>query len=230
MLETGLGICKRGDVLIRVMVVDDHDLVRLGIVSLLSDSDKIEVVAQAQSGEEAIQLAKDYDPDVVLMDIRMPGMGGLEATHKLIRQNEEMKIIAVTACNEDPYANRLLQAGAAGYMTKGATADEMIMAILKVKSGQRYISPEIAQRMALKPFETQESACPFDVLSDREMQISIMIANCVKVQEISDQLFLSPKTVNTYRYRIFDKLNISSDVELTRLAIRHGMVDTESSL
>jgi DNA-binding NarL/FixJ family response regulator len=230
MLETGLGVCKRGDVLIRVMVVDDHDLVRLGIVSLLSDSDKIEVVAQAQSGEEAIQLAKDHDPDVVLMDIRMPGMGGLEATHKLIRQNEEMKIIAVTACNEDPYANRLLQAGAAGYMTKGATADEMIMAILKVKSGQRYISPEIAQRMALKPFETQESACPFDVLSDREMQISIMIANCVKVQEISDQLFLSPKTVNTYRYRIFDKLNISSDVELTRLAIRHGMVDTESSL
>ena len=212
------------------MVVDDHDLVRLGIVSLLSDSDKIEVVAQAQSGEEAIQLAKEHDPDVVLMDIRMPGMGGLEATHKLVRQNEEMKIIAVTACNEDPYANRLLQAGAAGYMTKGATADEMVMAILKVKSGQRYISPEIAQRMALKPFESQESACPFDVLSDREMQISIMIANCVKVQEISDQLFLSPKTVNTYRYRIFDKLNISSDVELTRLAIRHGMVDTESSL
>jgi len=211
-------------------VVDDHDLVRLGIVSLLSDSDKIEVVAQAQSGEEAIQLAKEHDPDVVLMDIRMPGMGGLEATHKLVRQNEEMKIIAVTACNEDPYANRLLQAGAAGYMTKGATAEEMVMAILKVKSGQRYISPEIAQRMALKPFESQESACPFDVLSDREMQISIMIANCVKVQEISDQLFLSPKTVNTYRYRIFDKLNISSDVELTRLAIRHGMVDTESSL
>jgi len=211
-------------------VVDDHDLVRLGIVSLLSDSDKIEVVAQAQSGEEAIQLAKEHDPDVVLMDIRMPGMGGLEATHKLGRQNEEMKIIAVTACNEDPYANRLLQAGAAGYMTKGATAEEMVMAILKVKSGQRYISPEIAQRMALKPFESQESACPFDVLSDREMQISIMIANCVKVQEISDQLFLSPKTVNTYRYRIFDKLNISSDVELTRLAIRHGMVDTESSL
>ena len=211
-------------------MVDDHDLVRLGIVSLLSDSDKIEVVAQAQSGEEAIQLAKEHDPDVVLMDIRMPGMGGLEATHKLVRQNEEMKIIAVTACNEDPYANRLLQAGAAGYMTKGATAKEMVMAILKVKSGQRYISPEIAQRMALKPFESQESACPFDVLSDREMQISIMIANCVKVQEISDQLFLSPKTVNTYRYRIFDKLNISSDVELTRLAIRHGMVDTESSL
>lgn len=212
------------------MVVDDHDLVRLGIVSLLSDSDLIEVVSQAASGEDAIVNAKETEPDVVLMDIRMPGMGGLEATHKLLRQNEEIKVIAVTACNEDPYASRLLDAGAAGYMTKGASADEMVQAILKVKSGQRYISPEIAQRMALKPFENNGSGCPFDILSDREMQISVMIANCVKVQEISDQLFLSPKTVNTYRYRIFEKMDISSDVELTRLAIRHGMVDTETSL
>ncbi|GAA6133429.1 UvrY/SirA/GacA family response regulator transcription factor [Oceaniserpentilla sp. 4NH20-0058] len=214
--------------MIRVLVVDDHDLVRMGIVSLLSSSDKIEVIAQASSGEEAIDLAKTHEPDVILMDIRMPGMGGLEATHKLIRLNPDVKVIAVTACAEDPFASRLLQAGAAGYMTKGSTTEEMIMAVLKVKSGQRYISPEIAQRMALKPFATQEEACPFDVLSDREMQISILIVNCSKVQEISDQLFLSPKTVNTYRYRIFEKLNINSDVELTRLAIRHGIIDTES--
>ncbi len=214
--------------MIRVLVVDDHDLVRMGIVSLLSDGDRIQVIAEASSGEEAIELAKEHEPDVVLMDIRMPGMGGLEATRKLLRFNEDIKVIAVTACAEDPFASRLLQAGAAGYMTKGATADEMIMAVIKVKSGQRYISPEIAQRMALKPFDTQETACPFDVLSDREMQISILIVNCVKVQEISDQLFLSPKTVNTYRYRIFEKLDITSDVELTRLAIRHGIIDTES--
>jgi len=212
------------------MVVDDHDLVRMGIVSLLSDSDKISVIAEAGSGEESIEKARELEPEVVLMDIRMPGMGGLEATRKLLRLNEEIRIIAVTACSEDPYANRLLQVGAAGYMTKGATAEEMVMAILKVKSGQRYISPEIAQRMALKPFDSQESACPFDCLSDREMQISMMIVNCEKVQSISDQLFLSPKTVNTYRYRIFDKLAISSDVELTRLAIRHGMIDTESAI
>ena len=200
----------------------------MGIVSLLSSSDKIQVIAEANSGEDAIELAKEHEPDVVLMDIRMPGMGGLEATRKLVRMNSDIKVIAVTACAEDPFASRLLQAGAAGYMTKGSTAEEMIMAVLKVKSGQRYISPEIAQRMALKPFATQEDACPFDVLSDREMQISILIVNCVKVQEISDQLFLSPKTVNTYRYRIFEKLNINSDVELTRLAIRHGIIDTES--
>lgn len=217
-------------ILIRVLVVDDHDLVRMGIVSLLCSSDMIEVVGQAASGEDAIELAKQCEPDVILMDIRMPGMGGLEATRKLLRFNSEVRIIAVTACSEDPYATRLLQAGASGYMTKGATADEMVMAILKVKSGQRYISPEIAQRMALKPFDSAESACPFDVLSDREIQICMLIVNCVKVQDISDQLFLSPKTVNTYRYRIFEKLGISSDVELTRLAIRHDMIDTEAAI
>lgn len=215
--------------MIRVLVVDDHDLVRMGIVSLLQGSENIEVIAQASSGEEALEMVKQHDPEVVLMDIRMPGMGGLEATHKLLRHNPDLKVVVVTACGEDPYASRLLQAGAAGYMTKGASAEEMRRAILKVKSGQRYISPEIAQKMALKPFESQEDACPFDSLSDREMQISIMIANCAKVQEISDQLFLSPKTVNTYRYRIFEKLDISSDVELTRLAIRFGIVDTETS-
>lgn len=213
--------------LIRVLVVDDHDLVRMGIVRLLSDNKSIDVVGEANSGESAIDMAKQLNPDVILMDIRMPGIGGLEATHKLIRSNEDIKVIAVTACSEDPYASRLLQAGAAGYMTKGATAEEMVMAILKVKSGQRYISPEIAQRMALKPFDKQDSACPFDDLSDREMQIAMKIVNCEKVQDISDALFLSPKTVNTYRYRIFEKLDISSDVELTRLAIRHGMIDAE---
>ncbi|WP_396586405.1 UvrY/SirA/GacA family response regulator transcription factor [Bermanella sp. R86510] len=216
--------------MIRVIVVDDHELVRMGIVSLLQGSDNIEVVAEASSGEQAIELAKQYDPDVVLMDIRMPGMGGLEATHKLLRYNPDIKVMAVTACGEDPYASRLLQAGAAGYMTKGASAEEMHRAILKVKSGQRYISSEVAQRMALKPFDSQDSGCPFDALSDREMQISILIANCAKVQDISDQLFLSPKTVNTYRYRIFEKLDISSDVELTRLAIRFGIVDTETHI
>ncbi|MEY8205486.1 MAG: UvrY/SirA/GacA family response regulator transcription factor [Bermanella sp.] len=214
--------------MIRVLVVDDHDLVRMGIVSLLSASDRIEVVAEANSGESAIECAKLHEPDVILMDIRMPGMGGLEATHKLLRLNAELRIIAVTACSEDPYANRLLQAGAAGYMTKGTTAAEMVRAILKVKSGQRYISSDIAQRMALKPFAGTAVGCPFDLLSDREMQVSMLIVNCEKVQNISDQLFLSPKTVNTYRYRIFEKLAISSDVELTRLAIRHGLIDSES--
>ena len=215
--------------MIKVLVVDDHDLVRSGISRLLGDAREINVVGEAASGEDAIRLTRELNPDVVLMDIRMPGIGGLEATRKLVRLNPDIKVIAVTACDDDPYASRLLQAGAAGYMTKGAEVDEMVRAILKVRSGQRYISPEIAQKMALRPYEAGHES-PFEVLSDREMQITIMVVNCHKVQEISDKLCLSPKTVNSYRYRIFEKLNIESDVELTHLAMKHGIVDTVTSL
>ncbi len=184
------------------------------------------VVGQADSGEEAIRRARELKPDVVLMDLKMPGIGGLEATRKLLRSNPDLKVIAVTICEEDPFPTRLLQAGAAGYLTKGAALDEMVRAIRMVFAGQRYISPQIAQQLALKSFQPQTSASPFDLLSEREIQIALMIANCQKVQAISDKLCLSPKTVNTYRYRIFEKLAISSDVELALLAVRHGMVDT----
>jgi len=210
--------------LIKVLVVDDHELVRSGISRLLTDAKGIEVVGEAASGEEAVQFAKEHSPDIILMDIRMPGIGGLEATRKITRHNPEIQVIAVTACDDNPYATRLLQAGAAGYITKGADADEMLRAIMKVKSGQKYISPDIAQRMALKPFQ-QDQTSPFDELSEREMQITLMIVGCQKVAEISEKLFLSPKTVNSYRYRIFEKLEIDSDVELTLLAMRHGLVD-----
>jgi len=210
--------------LIKVLVVDDHELVRSGISRLLSDTKGIEVIGEASSGEEAVQFAKEHEPDIVLMDIRMPGIGGLEATRKILRQNEEIQVIAVTACDDNPYASRLLQAGASGYITKGADAEEMVNAIMKVKSGQKYISSEIAQRMALKPFQ-QDQASPFDELSEREMQIALMIVGCQKVPEISEKLFLSPKTVNSYRYRIFEKLGIDSDVQLTHMAVRYGLVD-----
>ncbi|MBA1273882.1 response regulator transcription factor GacA [Stutzerimonas azotifigens] len=211
--------------MIRVLVVDDHDLVRTGISRMLADIDGLQVVGQAESGEEAIKKARELRPDVVLMDVKMPGIGGLEATRKLLRSYPDMKVIAVTVCEEDPFPTRLLQAGAAGYMTKGAGLNEMIQAIRLVFAGQRYISPQIAQQLALKSFQPQVNGSPFDLLSEREIQIALMIANCQKVQVISDKLCLSPKTVNTYRYRIFEKLSITSDVELALLAVRHGMVD-----
>jgi two-component system invasion response regulator UvrY len=212
--------------MIELMVVDDHELVRTGIARMLDDVDGIRVVGQASSGEEAVQMARELEPDVVLMDVKMPGIGGLEATRKMLRQDEGIKVVAVTVCNDEPFPSRLLKAGAAGYLTKGAELDEMVRAIKVVHSGQRYISPEIAQAMALKPYNSAE-ASPFDLLSERELQIMMMIVNCERVQDISDKLCLSPKTVNTYRYRIFDKLSISSDVEMTLLAVRHGMLDTE---
>jgi len=209
-----------------VLVVDDHDLVRTGISRMLADVDGLQVIGQADSGEIAIRKARELKPDVVLMDVKMPGIGGLEATRKLLRSYPDIKVIAVTVCEEDPFPTRLLQAGAAGYLTKGAALEEMIQAIRMVFAGQRYISPQIAQHLALKAFQPQSNGSPFDLLSEREIQIALMIANCQKVQTISDKLCLSPKTVNTYRYRIYEKLTITSDVELALLAVRHGMVDT----
>ncbi|MDY7564559.1 UvrY/SirA/GacA family response regulator transcription factor [Pseudomonas sp. RTC3] len=211
--------------MIRVLVVDDHDLVRTGITRMLADIEGLQVVGEADSGEESLKQARELKPDVVLMDVKMPGIGGLEATRKLLRSHPDIKVVAVTVCEDDPFPTRLLQAGAAGYMTKGAGLAEMVQAIRLVFAGQRYISPQIAQQLALKSFQPQSSNSPFDLLSEREIQIALMIVGCQKVQAISDKLCLSPKTVNTYRYRIFEKLSISSDVELALLAVRHGMVD-----
>ena len=212
--------------MIKVLVVDDHDLVRMGITRMLTDISGLKVVGEAASGEDAIRLARELQPQVVLMDVKMPGIGGLEATRKLLRQDPDVRVLAVTVCDEEPFPSRLLKAGAAGYLTKGAALDEMVKAIRAVASGQRYISPEIAQQLALKNLE-DEKGSPFELLSEREMQITMMIVNCQKVQEISDRLFLSPKTVNSYRYRIFEKLGIDSDVELTLLAVRHGLLSAD---
>lgn len=209
--------------MIQVIVVDDHDLVRMGLVRLLGDAGGIEVIREGSSGEDAIKLAREHEPDVILMDVRMPGIGGIEATRKIHRQFPEIRIIAVTACGDDPFPSRLLQAGASGYLTKGASSDEMVLAVRTVVAGQKYLSPGVAQKLALQ--NVGSGGSPFSDLSDREMQIATMICSCKKVQEISDKLCLSPKTVNTYRYRIFDKLSISSDVELTHLAIRYGILE-----
>lgn len=214
--------------MIRVLVVDDHDLVRTGITRMLADIDGLQVVGEACTGEEALLKVRELKPDVVLMDVKMPGIGGLEATRKLMRSHPDIKVVSVTVCEDEPFPTRLLQAGAAGYLTKGAALDEMVQTIRLVFAGQRYIDPQIAQQLALKSFQPQNSGSPFDLLSEREIQIALMIANCHKVQNISDKLCLSPKTVNTYRYRIFEKLSITSDVELALLAVRHGMVDAVS--
>lgn len=208
-------------------MVDDHPIVRAGISSILEEKG-ICVVGQASSGEEAIRMAKEKTPHIVLMDVRMPGIGGLEATKKMLKNQPHIKIIALTVCGEEPFPSKFLQAGAVGYLTKDASIDEMINAIKIVYSGKskHYIGPEVAQQLALKNLSTPNGGSPLDILSERELQIMMMITSGQKVQEISDKLCLSPKTVNSYRYRIFDKLNVSSDVELTHLAIRHKILDT----
>lgn len=208
------------------MLVDDHDLVRTGIKRILDDVSGIKVIAEARSGEEAVKLGRKLKPQVVLMDVKMPGIGGFEATRKLIRIDPDIRVLIVTICNNDLYPARLLQVGASGYLTKGATMEEMVQAIRAVHAGQRYISPEIASRLAFKHVsDTDES--PFESLSERELQVMLMITMGMKVQDIAEKLCLSPKTVNSYRYRIFEKLRVKNDVELTLLAIRNGLVESE---
>lgn len=212
--------------MIKVLIVDDHALVRLGIRRLLEDLADIEVIGEAASGEAAIQFARDNVPDVVLLDVKMPGIGGLEATKRLLRINEAIKVIAVTAFTNDPFPARVLNAGAMGYLTKECNLAELESAIRKVYKGERHLSPEIAQQLALKSLsDSKEHETPFDSLSERELQVMIMITAGLKVQEISDKLCLSTKTVNSYRYRIFDKLKIKNDVELTYLALRHQLIE-----
>lgn len=210
--------------MINVVLVDDHQLVRSGIRRLLDDAEDIRVCGEAASGEDALKLVKQARPDVVLMDVNMPGIGGLEATRKLLRIDDKLRIIALTVHVDEPYPSRLLEAGALGYLTKGCDETEIVAAIKTVYRGERYIGADIARQMALSGLSGMKKN-PFDRLSQREVQVMMMITQGHKVQEISDVLCLSPKTVSTYRYRLYEKLGVENDVELTHLAIRHDMID-----
>ena len=209
--------------MITVLVVDDHELVRTGICRMLEDHADVQVIGQAESGEEAINLVRRHHPNVVLLDVNMPGIGGVETTRRLLQTAPETKVLAVSGLAEEPYPSLLLKAGAKGYITKGAPVSEMVRAINKVMQGGKYFSADIAEQLASSYLsDTQQS--PFDALSEREMQVAMMVVNCISAQEIADKLFVSVKTVNTYRYRIFEKLNLDSDVKLTHLAIRYGLI------
>ncbi|MBE0362271.1 two-component system, NarL family, invasion response regulator UvrY [Pseudoalteromonas ulvae UL12] len=214
--------------LINVLLVDDHELVRTGIKRILDDVRGFKVVGEAKTGEEAVTFCRQNHPDIVLMDMNMPGMGGLEATKKICRYCPDVKVIVLTVHCEDPFPSKVMQIGAHGYLTKSGGHDEMVNAIRAVNSGQRYIAPEIAQQIALAQFSGRSDENPFQSLSDRELQIMLMITRGEKVQNIADQLNLSSKTVNSYRYRMFEKLGIGGDVELTHLAIRHKMIEIDT--
>ena len=210
--------------MINVLLVDDHELVRTGIRRLLSDIDGINVYAEAKDGENAINEVRKKRPDVVLMDVSMPGIGGLEATRKLKQIDPTLPVIILTVHTDDPFPTSLLKAGASGYLHKGCTVDEIVSAIREVHAGHRYICSEIAQNLALSLLPGSDGS-PFDNLSQREMQVMFMLVQGNKVQDISEKLCLSPKTISTYRYRLFDKLAVRNDAELTRLAMRYGMLD-----
>lgn len=210
--------------MIKVLVVDDHDLVRMGIARMLADTEGIEVVGEAICGNSALNQAKKLNPDIILLDVNMPNMNGIDASKKLIQQAPNSKILAVSAISTEPYPSMLVKAGVHGYITKGVPVEDMIVAIKKIHAGGRYFSSEISESLAVSLLHDHKS--PFDLLSEREYQVAIMVANCQSTQQIADALFVSNKTVNTYRYRIFEKLGVDSDVKLTHLAIRYGLVNT----
>jgi two-component system invasion response regulator UvrY len=209
--------------MINVMLVDDHELVRSGIKRILTDVGDIEVVAEAGSGEQAVRQAREIRPDVILMDLSMPGIGGMEATRKITRSMPDAKIIAVTIHEDEPFPARLLEAGAVGYLTKGCDVREIIDAIKSVYLGEQYLTPRVAQKLALS-FVNHRDKAPLEELTQRETQVMLMIVKGEPNKRISEKLCLSPKTTSTYRYRLFEKLGVINDVELTRFAIRHGLI------
>jgi len=210
--------------LINVLIVDDHALVRMGIRRLLDDLPDIAVVGEAENGERALEFIRSHKPDVVLLDMKMPGIDGWEVTRRLQKSHPEVKVIAVTALTTESLPSRVLQLGAMGYLTKESGSQDLSAAIRKVYKGERYLSAEIAQKMAIDSLQAHQDS-PFDALSEREMQVMLMITRGVTVQDISTRLFLSTKTINGYRYRIFDKLAVKNDVELTYLAMKHRLVE-----
>ncbi|NLQ16708.1 response regulator [Marinomonas sp. M1K-6] len=210
--------------MLKVLIVDDHDVVSQGISRVLQDVNGVEVVGVVHSGEDAVTQSKRLLPDVILMDVHMPGIGGLGATKEIKRILPKIKIIALSALDDNLYPIKLLEAGASGYLTKGTSTSELLEAIDTVMKGESYISKTIAQKIALSKFSLDSQGSPLGQLSDRELQVAQMIVDCKKSSEIAEYLSVSPKTVSTYRTRIFTKLSIESDVELMHLAVRYSVL------
>lgn len=215
--------------MIRILLVDDHALFRSGIGSVLNNVEDFEVVGEASDGEEAIRMNASLQPQVILMDVNMPGIGGVEATRRIMRHSQGVKVIAVTAVSEGPLPSHLLDAGAVGYISKGCPADELLQAIRATVRGENYLSQDVAQKIAIEQLTGRSVTNPLQKLSPRELQVMTMIVDGQGNQQISDALFLSPKTISTYRYRLYEKLGVANDVELTHYAIRHNVIGNKGS-
>lgn len=212
--------------MIRIALIEDHVVVRKALKVLLSQARGMQVIGEATTGQEGLAMIKAKHPDVVILDFRLPDTDGLEMTQKIMRFDPDIKVLVMTAVQSNMLAQRLLSAGAHGYLTKENSTTELETAIRRVHSGQRYISPDVANQLALQRINPNQKN-PFDVLSKREMQVLLLLAKGLKPQIIAEQLFISPKTVNSYRYRLFEKLNVKTDVALINLAIRYGLVDVD---
>ncbi len=205
-----------------VMLVDDHSVVRMGFRLLLEGSPDIRVVAEAESGEDAIRRFDETRPDVVVMDISMPGIGGLEAIHRILAREPAARILVLSAHEDAMHARRVLEAGAAGYLTKRSAAEALMQAIRQVSQGKTFLEPEIAQELAIRQLSGGRD--PVDTLSEKEFKVFLALAEGQSVQAIAEVMSLSPRTVGTHLYNIKQKLGASNSAELALIAVRAGLL------
>ena len=208
---------------INVMLVDDHAVVRMGFKMLLETALDIKVIAEAENGETAIKAYMEHKPNVVVMDITMPGMGGLEAIERILAKDSSARILVLSAHEDSVHPKRVLNAGAMGYLTKRSAAEELIKAIHMVASGKKYIEASVAQQMAIQQLSGTQS--PVDVLSEREFEVFMSLAKGKTTNEIAENLFLSPRTVGTHLYNIKQKLNANNSAEIALIAMRSGLLE-----
>lgn len=206
-----------------VMLVDDHAVVRMGFRLLLEGAPDMKVVAEADNGEDACRLYQEKKPDVVVMDISMPGIGGLEAVNRIMAKDPQARILVLSAHEDTMHPKRVLKAGALGYLTKRSAAEELIHAIRQVAQRKTFLEPGIAQQLAVQQLSGNKT--PVDVLSPREFEVFMLLAQGKRVADIAQVLHLSPRTVGTHLYNIKQKLNASNSAEIALIAMRAGLIE-----
>ncbi|MFZ9614237.1 MAG: response regulator [Candidatus Methylopumilus sp.] len=208
---------------IKILLVDDHAVVRMGFKMLIEAETDIKVIGEAESGEAAVKLFQELKPDIIVMDITMPGIGGLEAIDRIMAKDKNTKILVLSAHEDSVHPKRVLNAGAMGYLTKRSAAEELIKAIKSIHQGKRYLEPNIAQQMAITQLSGETN--PVEILSDREFEVFMALAKGKSTNDIADTLCLSPRTVGTHLYNIKQKLNANNSAEIALIAIRCGLID-----
>lgn len=213
---------------IRVFIIDDHALVRTGMRMILSAQPDIEVIGDAESGEQALPRIRALKPDVVLCDLHLPGVSGLEITERIVKGDHGTRVIIVSVLEDGPLPKRLLEAGASGYVGKGGDANELLRAVHEVARGKRYLASGVAQNLAL--YRVDGDGSPFDALSPRELEIALLLVQGLRQEEMARRLSLSAKTINTHKTRLFEKLEIRDTIALARLAGQYGLIEPAHAL
>ena len=209
--------------MVKILIADDHAMFREGLRGILEGDPRFEVVGEASAGSAVLSLARNLEPEVVLLDLSMPGRGGLETLEDLKRWNQKVKVLMLTAHPEDRFAVRCLKAGADGYMTKEQAGEALIEAVLHVRNGGKYVSSQLAEKLVLQ-LSGDVDAAAHEALSGRELQVLLLLGAGKGITEIGEELCLSVKTISTYRSRILGKLNLRTTADLIRYTLEHNLV------